>query len=456
MQNDREVLDHVRLTLDKMALGGIYDQVGGGFARYSTDALWKVPHFEKMLYDNAQLISLYSKAYSYFGSVLYRRVVEESCAFIEREMTGPDGEFYSALDADSEGEEGKFYVWSESELKAIKGLDLDFLRQVYRLEDKYQWEGAYILHRNADESGIRASFGLDEEAFYRKLDVENSILLKNREGRVRPGLDDKSLTSWNALMITAYCEAFKALGKREYLTNAQRNAEHLFNDVWDEKPAILYHSFKAGNKSIPGFLEDYASLISACLDLYEVSFDEKWLKRASALSDKCSASFWSEKEGLYYFTSSEEKDLVVRKMDVQDNVIPSANSIMAMNLFKLGSLYDREAEIQRSEKMMDRVKASMSSYGSAFSNWAILLNALSQDYYEVAVVGSDYAKMRSDLQKEYKPNTLYLGSEGESQIPLLQNKYTKGKTIIYVCVDKSCKLPVESASEALNQISFDQ
>ncbi|MEQ9064089.1 MAG: thioredoxin domain-containing protein [Vicingaceae bacterium] len=456
LTGDNATMDHVRLTLDKMALGGIYDQIGGGFARYSTDELWKAPHFEKMLYDNAQLISLYANSYRYFKDDFYKDVVNQSVEFIARELTGPQGEFYSALDADSEGEEGKFYVWTKAELAEVPGIEMDFLSDVYRLQDKHQWEGKFILHRNYGEKSILEKYKLSETDFRKKLQAQNKLLFDHRSGRIRPGLDDKSLTSWNAMMVSAYVDAYAALGDKEYLQRAEKNANHLYDNLFSssDKEAILYHNYKKGTVSIPGFLEDYAFLIKAYLDLYQVTFDDAWLNRAEALNSIAVSDFWNKDEHMFYFTSSDEKNLVVRKIDVQDNVSPSANSVMALNLFRIGQLRDSEEEIEMARSMLSRVRAAMPSYGSAYSNWAQLQNALTFPYHQIAVVGKDCMERNLEMQRAYFPNSMFLGGKKENDMPLLENKLVKGKTFIYVCVNKTCQLPVEDVQKAASQISF--
>ena len=451
--HDEELLDHVELTLNKMALGGIYDQAGGGFARYSTDGIWKVPHFEKMLYDNAQLVSLYSKAYQHFKNPLYRDVVEQSLEFISRELTGPVGEFYSALDADSEGEEGKFYVWSEEELADIKGLDVDFVKKLYRINPVNKWEGHYILHRNENEDEVRKSFGLSDNDFREKIKKTNQLLLEERSKRIRPGLDDKSLTSWNALMISGYVDAYRAFGTKEYLERAVKNAQFIW-DVQFKDKKVLLHNYKAGVSTIPAFLEDYAYAIQAFTDLYQVSFEQVWLDRAQVYADICIKSFYNEKERLFFFTSEDEKLLVARKIEVNDNVTPAANSSMARNLYLLGNLTDNKSYSQISRSMMNRILPGMASYGSGYSNWGFLALAEAFPFYEIAVVGPEYNEIIKRFGSRYIPNSVLLGSPEESTLPLLEHKYVKGETMIYVCVDKSCKLPETEVDKAVEQIRF--
>jgi len=436
-----------------MALGGIYDQAGGGFARYSTDDLWKVPHFEKMLYDNAQLISLYSKAYQHFKNPLYKDIVEQSLEFISRELTGPDGEFYSALDADSEGEEGKFYVWTEEELSSIKGLDIEFIKEVYRIQPGKQWEGNYILHRNEKEDKILKRFDLNEDGFREEIKKSNKLILKERSKRIRPGLDDKSLTSWNALMISGYVDAYRAFGNKKYLKQAEINAQFIW-DVQFANQKVLLHNYKKGRSTIPAFLEDYAFAIQAFTDLYQASFNRIWLDRAQIFADICIESFYNEKEFMFFFTSEEEQLLVARKMEVNDNVTPASNSSMARNLFLLGSLTDNSNYLDISTKMMTRILPNMASYGSAYSNWAFLALSQAFPFYEIAVVGPNYTKVIEEFASSYIPNSVLLGSADESDLPLLEHKFVKGETMIYVCVDKSCKMPETDVKKAVAQISF--
>lgn len=451
--DDQSVLNHVELTLDKMAYGGIYDQVGGGFARYSTDKIWKAPHFEKMLYDNAQLITLYSKAYQHFKKDAYKRVVEQTLAFIEREMTGPDGEFYSALDADSEGEEGKFYVWTKEELETLEQLDQDFVSALYSIQPKYVWEhGNYILHRQAGDQKLMRQFELSQEELIEKIDFTNQVLLEERSNRIRPGLDDKTLTSWNALMISGYAAAYKTFGDEKHLEKALKNAHFLWKNQYDKKDGLL-HNYKKGISSISGFLEDYAFVIEAYLDLYEVTFDEEWIERAQILSKESIDNFFNSEQKMFYFSANKDALLIARKMEISDNVIPASNSSIARSFHRLGLLLDDRSLLDISNNMLAQVSPRISSYGSGYSNWSLLSLTKTNPYFEIAIVGDQYVEKLKALNKEYLPNAVFLGGKKEGNLPLLENKLVKGTTMIYVCLDQTCKIPVEEVKEAATLIN---
>ncbi len=434
-----EAMEQLNLTLRKMAFGGIYDQVGGGFSRYSVDDEWKVPHFEKMLYDNAQLVSLYSRAYQKTKNPLYEEIVRQTIKWLERDMLGPDGEFYSALDADSEGEEGKYYVWPEVELKEIIGdSDWEDFTNYFDLK-KGKWEGRIVLMRKDNSENTDAA----------KVKVWEQKLLKVRAKRVAPGLDDKSLTSWNALMITGLIDAYKALGDSHYLDLAKKNGEWLLKKQV-RKDRSLFHSYKKGKSSIDGLIEDYTFAIKGFLDLYEATFDVKYLEQADAWMNYAKANFEDEGTGLFFTRSKNAKQLIAKSMEVHDNVIPAANSVMAHNLFHLYHLTGNESYLAQSEKMLAQMdKVRLITYPESYSNWARLLLNFKYPFYEIAIVGKDADEKYKEWQKQFVPNVLIQGSKKESDLPLLENRFVKGSTMIYVCENKVCQLPVEEVGEAL-------
>ena len=449
---DDRVLNHVYLTLHKMAFGGIYDQVGGGFARYSTDSLWKVPHFEKMLYDNAQLVSLYSEAYQATKDPLYRQVVFETLDWVKREMTNTEGAFYSALDADSEGIEGRYYVWTKEELEKILGADFDLFSDYYNVNDIGFWEDKqYILLRKKTDEEIANQHHLALQSLQQKIGSLKQKLLKIREGRVHPGLDDKSLTSWNAMMIRGYTDAYRAFNKQEYLNAALKNANFILVKQYRDDGG-LYHSYKNDKSSINGFLEDYGFVIDAFISLYQATFDEEWLRRANKLGEYTFIHFYDERSGMFYFTSDLDSSLIVRKMELQDNVIPSSNSVMANNFFMLGNYFDNNKYLEASKQMLNNVKNDIPNWGGSYSNWSLLMMDYVFPFYEIAVVGEDAGRKRRDLDDYFIPNKLFVGSKGESTLPLLEYKYVEGKTMIYVCENKMCRLPVTEVKEAVKQV----
>ncbi len=451
---DQTILDHVYLTLDKMAYGGIYDQIGGGFARYSTDMEWKAPHFEKMLYDNAQLISLYAKAFRLNPKETYKNVVYESVDFVKRELLDQSGAFYSALDADSEGEEGKYYVWEKEELKHILREDFQLISEYYNINSIGYWENdKYIFVRTLSDYDFAVQNDLNPEDWKQSLQRIKKVLLGAREKRVKPGLDDKSLTSWNALMISGLVEAYKTFKEQEFLDLAIRNTAFILKHQLKEDGS-LWHSYKKGKSSINGYLEDYCFLTEALIALYEVTFDEGYLQRAKKLMDFTIAHFHNEKNDLFFFTSDLDAPLIARKIEYSDNVIPASNSSLAKALFKLGSIFYNDSYLKLSKQMLQNIMPQMNSYLPYYSNWGILYNYYSLPYYEVAIVGENYQTKRSELQGHYLPNAFFIGCESESQLKLLEDKTGETETLIYVCENKTCQLPTSSSEIALKQIHW--
>jgi uncharacterized protein YyaL (SSP411 family) len=448
---DKEVLDVIELTLDKMAYGGIYDQIGGGFARYSTDKYWKAPHFEKMLYDNGQLVSLYSEAYQLTKKPLYKHIVYQTLEYVEREMTAKNGAFYSSLDADSEGEEGKFYVWSKEELQSILKADFEFAKEYYNVNSTGKWEGHYILLRKKDNDKIAKLFNLSTEEVEKKIDRINAILLKERAKRIRPGLDDKTLTSWNALMLKGYVDAYNVFGEEKFLKSAIKNADFIVS-TQIRKDGGLNHNYKNGISNLDGYLEDYSFTTEALIALYQATFDEKWLTHSKQLTDYAIAHFYDTETGFFFFTSNNAKGLIARKMELSDNVIPASNSSMAKTLFLLGEIYYNEDYTKKSKQMLKNIEAQISQYISGYSNWGILMLNNVKPFYEVAISGKKAQSKRQELNDSYIPNKLIIGSTKKSKLPLLEMKQVNGKTMIYVCYNKACQKPVENVSEALLQI----
>ena len=447
-----DALRAVTTTLDKMADGGIYDQVGGGFARYSVDDQWFAPHFEKMLYDNSQLVSLYSLAYQKTKNPRYKQIVEETLEFVKRELTSPEGGFYSALDADSEGEEGKFYVWTKFELKQILGDKADFIIDYYNVTDNGNWEnGENILYRYETDEEIAKRFSITEEEVFSKVEEAKLILLDARSKRVRPGLDDKILTQWNALMLKAYVDAYKVFDNEEYLKIALKNADFIMNKMMTADGS-LNRNYKNGKSTINAFMDDYAFTVDAFIALYQATFDEKWLKTAEYLTDYSIIHFYNKETGMFYFTSDEDEALIARKTEVSDNVIPSSNSQMAKNLFVLGQYLYNDDFISKSRQMLSNVKKNALVSGIYYANWDILMVWFVSNPYEVAIVGNDYQTKRKEFEHNYLPNVFLSGGENEGSLAILKDRFVSGKTTIYVCQDKMCKMPIFEVKDALSQM----
>lgn len=445
---DPQKLKAVTVTLDNMMMGGIYDQVGGGFARYSTDGIWKVPHFEKMLYDNGQLVSTYAKAYALTKNEEYATVVRETIDWVKREMTDKSNGFYSSLDADSEGEEGLFYIWKNEELDEFLGEDAKLLKYYWSVAKNGNWEGYNILHATKTLEEFAELNEIEISELKSKIKAGKDKLLKARENRIRPGLDDKILVSWNALMLTGLIDAYRYLGDEEYLELALKNANFI-KEKAIQKDFRINRNYKNGTSNINGFLDDYSLTIEAFIALYEVTFDEQWLNLANNLSQYVLTHFYDESNSMFFYTSDLDVKLITRKKEVQDNVIPASNSSMAKALFLLGDFYDNKLYKEISENMLNNMIQYVLQYGTYYANWAKNLDMQVHQPYEIAIVGNNADFLRKEMMSKYIPNAIYLGGKTEGTLSLLQEKLQKGETYIYVCQNKACKMPVKTSEEAL-------
>lgn len=452
--NDPEVNEYVQTTLTKMAYGGINDQIAGGFSRYSVDEKWHVPHFEKMLYDNAQLVSLYSKAYMINKNELYKDVVLGTLSFIQSELTSENGAFYSSLDADStndrgESEEGAYYVWKQTELKELIKEDYSLFEEYFNINDYGLWEkDHYVLIRTESNSSFAEKHNLSQGQLKVKVQSWKSTLSQARNKRVKPKRDDKVLTSWNALMIQGYVDAYRAFSDESHLESAIKNADFLLK-TQRRKDGGLNRNYKDGKSTINAYTEDYATLIKALISLYEVTFEEKYLKASKELLEYTIEHFFESSNGMFYYTSNLDANLITRKTEVIDGVIPSSNSIMANNLFKLGHYYYDSKMTKKAEQMLNNVKLDLENNALAYANWLQVLTNFSNPFYEVAIVGNNVEEIAKEMRSNYIPNIILGGSEKESEQPLLVNKYNEDETFIYVCVNGTCKLPQTDLKKAL-------
>jgi len=454
---DENLKKYTYTTLKKMAYGGIYDQIGGGFSRYAVDEKWHIPHFEKMLYDNAQLVSLYSEAYLATKDKLYKNIVLETLNFVKRELTDINGAFYSSLDADSfnennELEEGAFYSWTKSELQNIITKDYSLFEAYYNINDFGKWEeNNYVLIRNVSNANFASTHNISIEALESKIKLWKKNLFNARQKRNAPRLDDKILTSWNASMLKGYVDAYRVFGDPSYLETAKKNATFLINKQLKTN-GVLNHNYKDGKSSINGYLEDYASLIEALISLYQVTFNEVWLEKAKELTDYTNLHFKDETTQMFYFTSDTDDDLIARKIQIIDNVIPSSNSIMAHNLFKLGHYYADSEYSKQAKQMLTNIVPKIDDSPSAYSNWLSLITNYSNPYYEVAISGTNALEKTKEINSYYLPNILIAGALKESQLPLMKNRYVDNATYIYVCVNGTCKLPLTDIKKTIQLI----
>ncbi len=446
-----EALAHLEHSLNRIALGGIYDHAGGGWARYSVDDEWFIPHFEKMLYDNGQLLSVYSEAFTLTRNPLYEQRILQTVSWLGREMLSPEGGFYSSLDADSEGVEGKFYTWTSAELKSILGDDYEWFASLYDISDEGNWEhGRNHLHLTMPPVLTARSKGIQVDDFGEKYEAALSKLFTEREKRIRPGLDDKILASWNGLLLRGLVDAYRATLsghiKEIALTNARFISSRLMSG------GKLMRTYKQEAR-IPGFLEDYAAVIDAFTALYQVTFDEKWLAEAQSLADYALSHFLDEAEGFFYYTDSAAEPLIAKKTELFDNVIPSSNSMMACALYALGLILDNRRYLDLASGMAQKMSRLIAADAQWVANWAALHCQMASPTAEVVIIGPEAESYRKDLDRFFIPNKVLLGAKESSGLPLAEGKrMVNGKTTLYVCFNKTCQLPVHSVEEALKQI----
>lgn len=448
---DEDLLHAVNTTLTKMAEGGIYDQVGGGFARYSVDVFWKVPHFEKMLYDNAQLVSVYCQAYQLTKNKLYQKTVLQTLNYIKHEMTSPEGVFYSALDADSEGVEGKFYVWHKKELQQVLGDD-EPLYSLYFSVDAYgNWEHENnILYKTRTDAELEQLTGQQIGEIEQVIEHCNAKLLAHRKQRIRPGLDDKTITAWNALMIKAYADAYLTFDDMAYLRSALQAADFVMSRMWQEEK--LYRIYKNGKVSIHGFAEDYGLTCEAMTRLYEASGDEKYLLFAKQVLDSCIRQFYDGEKGVFYFKSRTDRQLVSAKVDLNDDVIPCSNSVLSKCLLVLGYFFDEEKYHKMADDLLKNVGKRVEKNPGGYSNWLQVMLMKHHGLRQLIVSGKDANKQLPLLSTQYYPDKVLAIANDPTQIPLLKEKGTKGELRFYLCHGKTCGLPLSAVNEVMKQV----
>jgi uncharacterized protein YyaL (SSP411 family) len=432
-------------TLDGMRRGGIYDQLGGGFARYATDSLWHIPHFEKMLYDNAQLVRLYALGYQITKNAQYETTVRETLAFVKSELTSSDGLFYASINADSEGKEGSFYAWSRKEINdALDPKNADLFCATFNVTATGNWEpGENVLFRNATRQ--------DDAEQIHQLDQAREKLLSVRNKRTRPTTDDKILTSWNAMMIEAYVQAFVVFGDADYLASAVTAAD----DIRKNRVDLSGHVWRTKDDSHPaieGFLDDYAFLCRAFIRLYQVTFDIRYLQTARLLADYTLQNFKDAENSLFFYSLDKTTQQIARKIETSDEVTPSSNAVLAEGLYLLGNYYQSDAYTSTSKAMMTAMVGRILDQGPYYASWARLKGMVESDPFEVAIVGPDAATKRNQLMKAYLPTAMFYGGD-EENLPLLENKKVPGKTLIYVCRNRVCKFPVDEVDAALKLLN---
>ena len=454
-------LDKVNLTLEKMAYGGIYDQIGGGFHRYSTDGFWLVPHFEKMLYDNALLAKLYLHAYLATRRPLYRRITEETLGYVLREITGPHGGFYSSQDADSEGEEGKFFVWTPEEIRGVLGEDRgNLVGGFFGLTEAGNFEGQTILNVPQPPEDFSQEYDIPLEDLMEMVQAGKEALLQAREERVHPLRDDKVLSSWNGLMLRALAEAGAALGRGDYLEAARKNAEFLLTNL--VSGGRLLRTYRDGKAKLLGYLEDYAFVADGLLALYEATFEQRWLAQGTELVDSMIELFWDEDLGGFYDTGTDHEDLVVRPRDTFDNAQPCGGSVASDVLFKLAVLTGNQDYAVKGAMPLGALHQLMTRSPMGFGQWLGAVDFHLAQAKEIAIIGpaGDPATRRllETVFGNYLPNKVVTGTDPTQvntalDIPLLKDRgLVDGRPAAYVCQNYVCQLPVTDPGALAEQL----
>lgn len=447
--HNEDALRQALLSLDKMIYGGIYDQLGGGFARYSTDTEWLVPHFEKMLYDNALLVAVLSDAYQITKIDLYKDVIDQTIEFVIRELMSKEHGFYSALDADSEGEEGKYYVWNKEEVDELLDTDSDLVCSYYDVTETGNWEGKNILNVPQPLKIFATGKGLEEKEVSNILNHCCSILLSARNKRVKPSLDDKILLGWNALMNTACSKAYAATGNLKYRELAIRNMEFLTEKFADGENG-LKHCYKEGKSTVPAFIDDYAYFIQALIYLQEITGNYRYLKKARDLTEYVIDNFAEKETGLFFYTHSKQQDVIIRIKEIYDGATPSGNAIMAWNLQYLSIVFDINQWKMTVEKMMASITDTATKYPVSFGVWASVMADMYKNINEIAIVGDNADRLRDSLLSYYLPNKVLQSSLADiNEFPLLNKRWVNNKTYMYLCRNYNCLLPTESITDLM-------
>lgn len=452
LTGDKNSLEVVAHALKAMARGGMYDVVGGGFARYSTDNNWHVPHFEKMLYDNAQLAKVYLHAWQITREPIFKRIVEQTLDFVSREMLGPEGGFYSSIDADSEGVEGKFYVWTLREIRRVLGEKDDLFETAYRIDASGNWEGKIVLQRALSDFDLASQFGLDVKEVESKFAKRYEQLLTDRNKRVRPGTDDKVLTFWNGLMLSTFAEAARVFDNDEYLKIAQKNANFILTSLRaEDKLRRAWRNGRVGNEV---FLEDYAALVLGLIGLYQTDFDNRWYVEAYNLTEEMINQF-TDPTGGFFDTTSETENVLRRPKEMQDNATPSGNALATDALLKMAALSDNTEWRTKAEESLGLIVNLTSDYPTSFGRWLSAADFYLNQTKQIAILGDVNEKearlILQEINEAYHPNTIVAASNTPVDINsptlLLDRPLINGKTTVYVCEGFVCKQPVTTFSE---------
>ena len=448
---DEAALEQALLSLDSMINGGIYDQLGGGFARYATDENWLIPHFEKMLYDNGLLILALCDAWTITQKPHYKRIIEETIAFAERELKEPSGGYYSALDADSEGVEGKFYTWTWAEWLDAVGENAAAVAAWFGVTEEGNWEETNILHVPQSSIAIAAAYGISEEELEVRIGLVKDKLWAKRGTRLRPATDDKSLLSWNALMNLALSKAGAALQQPAYIKRAEEHMQWMLQNFTVSN--ALVHVWKQGTARITANLDDYAYLIQALLQLAAIIGKNALVLKAAELMEVAEKDFLHEGKELFYYSSAAQPNIPVRKVDIYDGATPSANAYMAHGLFILGVVMEHTGWLEQAKKMLYKMSGNVVRYPYSFAYWAIMMQRYSAGLKVITLAGQGFEKIRAELQTQFLPHCYVVSSEKEiSELPILENKKNAAELYIFVCTEYSCYAPVNDLESVLRLV----
>ncbi|MFC4262500.1 thioredoxin domain-containing protein [Ferruginibacter yonginensis] len=447
---DDKALQQATLSLKKMLYGGIYDQLAGGLCRYSTDDVWLAPHFEKMLYDNALFIVSLGNAYAFTKDDDFKIGIEKTIAFLLNEMKHPEGGFFAALDADSEGVEGKFYVWDEQSFKNTVGEHAEFVAAYFDVTKEGNWEHHNILRVQQPLSIVAQQFDLDFSTATTIINQAKATLLQERSKRVRPGTDDKILLGWNALLVTAFCKAYAVLQNDMYKHEAVTLMAFI-EQKFMEKEGTFLHTYKNGVAKYPAFLDDYAYLIEACIALQEITSDQSYLFKAQQYATFVIKNFSDTDSPYFFFTDEQQTDVIVRKIELYDGATPSANAVMAKNLYYLSVVFDRQEWRKKSVEMIESLKTIISTHSNSFGVWAANAINIAAGINEISVIGTNMMPLLKNVLPEYIPNCIIQSTLTNSDMPLFKNRFVFSKTFIYLCRYFICEKPFSNTSELFNE-----
>jgi uncharacterized protein len=448
---DEAALKQAELSLTKMYYGGIYDQLGGGLCRYSTDGEWLAPHFEKMLYDNALFLIALSNAYLLIKKNIYKNAVEHVCNFLFAEMKNANGGYYAAIDADSKGVEGKFYVWDKKEIDSLLGNDADLFNTYYDISAHGNWEEKNILRILKPLEEVAKQFNISLADAKANIEASKKILLIERNKRIRPSTDDKILLGWNALLVTAFCKAYAVLQHDKYKIAAEE-LFHFIQQSFIWKDNNYYHTYKDGQAKYPAFLDDYAYLIEACIHLQEITGNEKYLHKAKELIGFVFENFTDEDSNFFFFTSKLQQDVVLRKIELYDGATPSANAVMAKNLHYLSIVFDNKEWHQKSVSMIESLKTIISKHPNSFGIWAALAINIAAGINEIAIIGTNMIPLLKEMLLQYIPNKILQATGAVSDMPLLAEKPVFEKTFLYLCLNSTCNFPYDATTDVMGII----